>query len=158
MSGAGEPQPRRSHCKLHGMVCFGSGCKVSFLQTDPFSLSGSKVTCNSPKVSCWYLIMGLLGGGGTSCVIRMVFFHYPYSVSCKKITDTYRAFFLLGLKMPSNDDSCHSICFDTIAAVNTVSFLVLDCFHSACIISFIENNYSYTSSLPPTPSTFRACW
>lgn len=43
--------------------------------------------------------------------------------------------------MPSDDDSWHSICLDSIAAVNTVEFSFLDSFHSACIITFIENRY-----------------
>lgn len=98
-------------------------------------------------MSSCYLIMGLLGGDGTSCVMQRVFFCYRTSVSCKKIRDAYRALSLPGSKMPSNDDSWHSICLDSIAVVNIVGFPFLDCFHSACIISFIENIYIYTPFL-----------
>lgn len=45
--------------------------------------------------------------------------------------------------MPSNDDSWHRICLDNTAAVTSVGFPFLEWFHSACIISFIENIYVY---------------
>lgn len=87
--------------------------------------------------------MGFLGGDGTSCVIQRLFFCYCSSVSCKKIRDAYRALFLPVSKMPSDDDSSDSVYLDSIAAVNTVGFPFLDCFQSACIISFIESIYIY---------------
>ena len=102
------------------------------------------LSCNSHKLSSWYLIMGLLDGDGTSCVMQRVVFCCCTSGSCKKIRDAYEVLFLPGLKIPSNDDSWHSICLDSMAAVNTVGFPFSGCcFHSAFMISFIENIYVY---------------
>lgn len=97
-------------------------------------------------MSSWYLVLGLLGGDGTSCVTQGVLFCCHTFVSCEKIRNACRALFQPGSKMPSNDDSWHSVCLDSVA-VNTVGFPFLGYFHSACIIQFIENIHIYRSFL-----------